>query len=273
MKHKFIFLDVDGTLFTNRGELPDSAVQAMKQAHANGHKLFLCTGRSKGEIPQVLWKQGFDGLVCSAGAYVEAEGEVIYDAPMSKEQTERLITYFEGHNLYYVCETLQGITGGRLACAFFDMNIKRLRHLNRDLPEDFFGTMTVKEHWDGVTPVYKMLYFSKEKAVSDLLAEIGDSYTVIQNTLPIAGISSGEISAPDMNKAKGIERIISYYGGSIEDTVAFGDGANDYEMLSFAHTGVAMGNGADSLKEIADVVTEPVDRDGLYKGFIKAGLI
>lgn len=273
MKQKYIFLDVDGTLFTHRGILPDSAGRAIGQAHENGHKIFLCTGRAKGEIPELLWKQGFDGAVCSAGAYVEAEGEIIHDEPMSKEQTKRLVTYFDTHRFSYIFETLEGIVGNKRACDFFNMNIKRLKMMNKRLPEDFFGTLTIQDSWDGVTPVYKMLYFSREKALSKLILELGESYTVVQNTLPIVGVYSGEISAPGVHKAKGIEKIIAFYGVGREDTVAFGDGANDYEMLSYVHLGVAMGNGAASLKKIADIVTDAVDADGLYKGFIKAGLI
>lgn len=273
MKRKYVFLDVDGTLFTYKGELPDSAVRAIRLAHEEGHKLFLCTGRAKGEIPAFLWNQGFDGVVCSAGAYVEAEGEVIYDAPMSKEQTSRLIAYFERHKLSYIYETYGGILGKKTACDFFNMNVKRLKMINKKLPDDFFGTLTVQDAWDGETPVYKMLYFSKKRALPRLLEDLGGAYTVIQNTLPIVGVCSGEVSAPDMHKAKGIKQIIEFYGGSREDTVAFGDGANDYEMLNYVHLGVAMGNGAESLKESADMVTEAADADGLYKGFVMAGLI
>lgn len=273
MRRKYVFLDVDGTLFTNKGELPDSAIRAMRQAHENGHKIFLCTGRAKGEIPALLWEQGFDGAVCSAGAYVEAEGETVYDVPMSKEQTERLMAYFDVHRLSYIYETYEGAAGSRQACDFFKMNLKRLKMMNKKLPEDFLGTLTIQDEWDGVTPVYKILFFGKEKAVGQLIDELGEVYTVVNNTLPIVGICSGEISAPGMHKAKGIAQVMAFYGGSMEDTVAFGDGANDYEMLDYVHLGVAMGNGVESLKRIADMVTERVDADGLYKGFVLAGLI
>lgn len=45
MKQKLIFLDIDGTLLPP-GEMtvPASAVEAIRQARANGHKVFLCTG-------------------------------------------------------------------------------------------------------------------------------------------------------------------------------------------------------------------------------------
>ena len=62
-------------------------------------------------------------------------------------------------------------------------------------------------------------------------------------------------------------------GKDLSDTIAFGDGPNDHEMLETAYTGVAMGNASDDLKEKADLVTDPIDRDGLYKGFEMLGLV
>ena len=52
MKQKLIFLDIDGTLLPP-GEMtvPASAVEAIRQARANGHKVFLCTGRNLRRAP------------------------------------------------------------------------------------------------------------------------------------------------------------------------------------------------------------------------------
>jgi len=49
------------------------------------------------------------------------------------------------------------------------------------------------------------------------------------------------------------------------ETMAFGDGGNDLEMLSHACCGVAMANGTDALKHAADYVTDTVDEDGITK--------
>ncbi|MBR3129449.1 MAG: HAD hydrolase family protein, partial [Clostridia bacterium] len=43
MKQKLIFLDIDGTLTpAGSNTPPESAMQAIKAAQKNGHKVFLC---------------------------------------------------------------------------------------------------------------------------------------------------------------------------------------------------------------------------------------
>ena len=44
---KVVFLDVDGTMVNDRGEIPESAKEAVRRAKANGHKMVVCTGRSR----------------------------------------------------------------------------------------------------------------------------------------------------------------------------------------------------------------------------------
>lgn len=85
MKQKLIFLDIDGTLLPP-GEMliPQSTVEALHKAHANGHKLFLCTGRNL-RMTQPLLDYGFDGAVCSAGGYVFCGDKVLVDLPMEPQ--------------------------------------------------------------------------------------------------------------------------------------------------------------------------------------------
>ena len=58
---KFIFIDVDGTLVDYENNLPDSAVEAIRLARKNGHKVYICTGRSRAEVYQSIWDIGLDG--------------------------------------------------------------------------------------------------------------------------------------------------------------------------------------------------------------------
>ena len=92
MNRKLIFLDIDGTLLPP-GEMliPDSTLQALRAARANGHKLFLCTGRNLHMTAPLLEYGCFDGAICSAGGYVLCDGQVLVDLPMEQETLSALL--------------------------------------------------------------------------------------------------------------------------------------------------------------------------------------
>lgn len=77
----------------------------------------------------------------------------------------------------------------------------------------------------------------------------------------------------DINKSSAILALLKYLGVSVEDTIAFGDAKVDIPMLSCCATGVAMGNGGEEIKEMADLITDDVDEDGLWNAFRKLDLI
>ena len=83
-----LFFDIDGTLVSldNEHFMPESTRRALNQAKANGHKIFINTGRVKTAIDKHLLGFGFDGLVCGCGTYVEYQGETIFHQTLTKEQ-------------------------------------------------------------------------------------------------------------------------------------------------------------------------------------------
>ena len=52
-----------------------SAVDAIRKARANEHKVYICTGRSKAEVYPNLWEIGLDGMIGGNGSYVEDHGK------------------------------------------------------------------------------------------------------------------------------------------------------------------------------------------------------
>lgn len=60
---KIIFIDVDGTLVDYEGNVPASAVEAIRKARENGHRVYISTGRSKAEVYKEIWDIGLDGMI------------------------------------------------------------------------------------------------------------------------------------------------------------------------------------------------------------------
>jgi Cof subfamily protein (haloacid dehalogenase superfamily) len=78
-----------------------------------------------------------------------------------------------------------------------------------------------------------------------------------------------DIVAAGNSKARGMEALCRHFGISQEETLAFGDGGNDIEMLQWAGIGVAMGNAEQTVKEHADLVTTDVDHEGIEQAVNK----
>ena len=85
--------------------------------------------------------------------------------------------------------------------------------------------------------------------------------------------SAVDIIPDGSGKGNAIKKVVEYFGFSLDETIAFGDGGNDADMLFTAGVGVAMGNASDSVKAVADEVCGSVDEDGIYYYLKEKGLI
>ena len=83
----------------------------------------------------------------------------------------------------------------------------------------------------------------------------------------------GDLALKEIDKAYAMDVLLEHLHASVEDTVAFGDAKVDIPMLKHSSVGVAMGNGGEEIRAMADYVTDDVEHDGLWKAFEHMGLI
>lgn len=72
-----------------------------------------------------------------------------------------------------------------------------------------------------------------------------------------------EIVRQGISKARGIDYVKSYLDIDRNHIIAFGDEDNDLEMIKYAKHGIAMENGLDELKHVANRVTYSNNEDGI----------
>lgn len=273
---RIIFLDIDGTLTEpGRSVPPESAVDAIRRARENGHLVFLCTGRNLGMLSPLL-RYGFDGVVASAGGYVMCQGKVIYDCPMTEEQSRRAMEVLERNGVYRTAECRDGSYTDKEFREYLKMhdtkegNSELIRM--REQIEKSLNILPMEEY-SGL-PVYKIGFMSpsRERLVEPMEVLSDEFQFCIQDMGDLPGIINGELINRKFNKGKAVERVLSCVGMEVSDSIAFGDSMNDMEMLKTAGVGICMRDGNQELKRIADDICPGVGEDGIRIMFQKYGL-
>lgn len=274
MDTKYIFLDIDGTLVGRDAVIPDSAREAIKQARNNGHKVFICSGRSRCEMHDDILSVPLDGIVGSAGAYVELEGKMIYHRPMTEKMNARLLDYFESRGIAVLLETNDELRINDIARNYIDEHIANCKAKNEPYDKALFDlAKPLSEVAEPAKlPVNKLLYVTMEYDPEDIKKDLLDEFTVVDSAIALPG-NSGELSELGMHKGNGIKMVARYFDADLKDTIGIGDGENDMGMLEAAGIGIAMGNANPILKEVADYVTTDVGEDGIWNAFKHYGLI
>jgi len=269
-----LFFDIDGTLAIPGQKPGNQVVQAIQLARLNGHKVFLCTGRPRGDIPDDISKIGFDGGIYSAGGHVIAGTTVLADHPMPKKLVQDVCKILDAEYLPYVleCENRIYQRKGSLDIARQSSESGNSSELNRFLCRLQSDTM---DGYQGEA-VYKISFIAQgPEQVNRISQQIGDTAKVVcfENMISDLMCIAGEISNKHVNKGLALKEMCAYYGADLSQSVAFGDSMNDAEMLSAAGIGIAMADAPDDVKALADQICERCSEDGVAKAMLRLGLI
>ncbi len=274
MGKKLIFLDIDGTL-TSAGSNtpPESALEAIRKTQAKGNLVFLCTGRNYAMLSPLL-KYGFDGMVAGAGGYVTVGDEVIFDCPMTKEESDEALEVLHKNGVFCTIEAKDKTWGDENLGDFLagqaegNSEIERWR---KALSESL--NIYPMSEYDG-SPIYKVVIMClKSEQLDEAKALLEDRFNFCIQEVKDKGCLNGELINRKFDKGRGVLRICEHLGIPVEDTYGFGDSMNDLEMIQTVGTSVCMDNGAQALKDISDIVCPSVEEDGLAKAFEQLGLV
>lgn len=72
-----------------------------------------------------------------------------------------------------------------------------------------------------------------------------------------------EFASPEVSKGAGLDFVAKRLGFEAGNTVGFGDGENDVELIEWCGYGVAVANAHERVLAVADLVCPPVDEEGV----------
>ena len=274
---KVIFFDIDGTLSDFEGKIPESAIRGIKETQKKGNITALCSGRSENQIDEEILAIGFDAVVSAAGAHVSIGGAVrhggkpIYEATIPAEQYARCLAVTAGRTPDLCVQTNEEVF---ISESGYDHLARFTRETAKtDDPRDVVGNLIPIPSLSVVKGAQKMFYHNASVTVDELQRELGAFFTVTELSFGKKDPYCGEITMNGIEKSTGMEQLMRHYGLTREDSVAFGDGPNDVDMMEYAGIAVCMGNGRDEIKALADYVTADIGDDGIYKGLAHFNLL
>ena len=273
---KYIFLDIDGTLFCHEQNcIPNSAMKAISIAKSNGHKLFLCTGRSLGETKNML-NLDVDGYVFCAGAVVYADKKRIFENLFNEIQINELIDICVEYNLGYCLDGDAGAYMSDYAKEFVGEMFFNGQYNDKNkelaLCDLGFFNLDYRHKQDGIGKI--CVYGNSLDNYEELSKKIGKNFNITCTYMNHENsLFAAEITHLGVDKAKGMEVVLNYFNEDFSNTVGIGDSPNDVEMLKAANISVAMGNANLDVKQHADFVTTNTSDDGIYNAFKKIGII
>ena len=261
MDFKLIALDIDGTLLNSNKELTTHTRYALIEAQRQGKRIIIASGRHPvGVVPLAndLMLGRYGGFIMAFG------GGKIIDCTTGKTVVSKL----------FPKEYLPDIVG-----VLKDSNITVMVHDERKI----FANNRVNDYTYVERDILKMDMIAVDDFISAvnfdinkiLLAGEPDELDKYQEILSkrYDGLLDVYKSAPyfleimpfGVSKGSMLPLLLEKLGVNKDELIAFGDNYNDMTMIGYAGFGVAMSNGEEEVKKIANYVCESNDDDGIAK--------
>ncbi len=262
-RYQLIALDIDGTLLNSEKEITPDTEAMVHRAFRAGKQVVLSTGRSFSELEEIL--QYFPEMrygICESGALVfdrELEQpiavhpiplDIVCQAAEIARQRDVLIHIFQKGRPVISRHQMEQLDAYQIP--YFRSMFQRYSLQVTDaldyclaLPAPSIEKINLYHHSTQERTVTQSL-------LSHLPLELVDSEK-----------TSLELSAAQVDKGRGLRELCAHLNIPVETTIAVGDSFNDAAILRAAGLAVGMGNAAEPVRRLCDVIVRDCDHDGV----------
>ncbi|SFS59509.1 Cof-type HAD-IIB family hydrolase [Paenibacillus sp. BC26] len=253
INYDIIALDVDGTLLTDNHVLTPAVREAVREAHARGAEIVLCTGRGPANALPVLDALGLSGTMIThngAATIDAAQRKVLHQYSIDASEVARFRDY-----------SLQGGHHFDINTAF-DMLVEGISPEAAEMYRKYEAKPVMRDPKDPLPDgLVKFTLFGSIEDLNLIEAEWNGWEHGLQH------IRSGDyfidVQHKEASKGTALRKLAEVRGVDPSRVMAIGNYFNDVGMLKFAGLGVAVANSPDGVKESADVVTRSNEEDGV----------
>lgn len=239
-------LDVDGTLIPYEYDaLPSPRVVTAIKKAKEIVKVVVVTGRSYRATKRILESfeihEGY--AVVDGGAYVIdlATEKPIFEKFIEKSDLQLVKSVFEDEGVDFFVKDKKSFNG------------------TRDHYDPYIKGQELKD----VSMIFTDELYTLEKTEGIIHKLATPTMTIFMSKHKDPHKYSFNITHSEATKMHGIAEVEKLLGISKTEIIGVGDGYNDFPLLMGSGLKVAMGNAISELKDYADFVTEPVDKDGV----------
>lgn len=259
---KLLALDMDGTVLLEDKTISPRVQAAIVAAQEKGVLIVPATGRAANGIPQA-----FLDLVHPRYA-ITANGARLVNLKTGETLQETLIPQdlaLIAHDILHKYDCVLDLfhdgkgysTQENLALhdKWLPKNLLEYVHITRILVDDL--RTFVEQHPEGIEK-WTMFFDDDTQRIAAWQEVLPFGFEVV-SSLP----RNMELCAPGVNKGKGLALLATQLGIPLAQTMACGDGGNDLAMIETAGIGVAMENGMEEVKAVAQYITKSNQQDGV----------
>lgn len=243
---KIIYFDIDGTLIDMKKKvISKTMLDTLYKLKEKGIKICIATGRPPFVVPK--FDIEFDCYLTFNGSYCAQKEQVIYKNPIPHEDVLKII------------ENAKKINRPVTISSSIDIGSNGY---DKDL-DDYFSIanqkLIVTDKFNDILKqdIYQMMIGGNQEVYEQALMNTTNAKTTAWWT------RAADIIPANGGKGIAVNKVNEYFGFTKEQSMAFGDGTNDIEMLQAVGLGVAMGNATENVKEIADDICETVENEGI----------
>ncbi|WP_066874777.1 Cof-type HAD-IIB family hydrolase [Clostridium mediterraneense] len=267
MKYKLICIDMDGTLLSDKHEVPELNKEMIKEATKQGVKVAITTGRIFTSAKRYSDLIGTDTpIIASNGAYIREKDkdEVIYESNLSKEQFYKILEVIKKYNLnvyFNTCDTM--ITESVIP------DNHAYKTMDAELADEYKIKFKENADFDKVFDEFKGKILKAICIENENKETLNKAKEEMQKYDDLEVVSSWhnnfEVMPKGTSKGNAVKILAQMLGIDREEVICIGDSENDLSMIKYAGLGVAMGNALDIVKENADYITDTNSEAGVGK--------